>query len=359
MNMPLGSAWPRALIAIALLVLIPIGLAISAPPGTGAAGVGTSSKFIDADLYREVMAALSPGQGYYDAVAVSHRAHDYPLHPFVVVRLPTLALIWAYLGNQWMKLISLALVAATLWAWQRQWSIESKSVRIAAILLAASGMTFIADPDSLILHETWGGLLVALAIGCYNRDRPLAVVLLLLAASLIRETAVPALLLVASWYGWHKQWRGAVMGAASIAVFAVIMVGHKHMVDTIPPLPTDMTSNGWSAAGGWPSYLSFVSQTTILRFFPAWASAVLVPLALLGWFASRSEAARIMGCFQVGMAIFFMMFGRADNFYWGFLVAPMLMAGLAFFPRLILSFKPNSATTAIAYATRSGKSDQA
>jgi hypothetical protein len=36
-----------------------------------------------------------------------------------------------------------------------------------------------------------------------------------------------------------------------------------------------------------------------------------------------------------GYGVAFMLFGRANNFYWGFIVTPAFLVGLAFLPRAL------------------------
>jgi len=74
-----------------------------------------------------------------------------------------------------------------------------------------------------------------------------------------------------------------------------------------------------------------------LRYFDYRVSAVLVVLALLGWAGWRSDTGRLGFLFFAGYAALFMIAGRWENFYWGWLTAPAMMIGLAFVPRALLS----------------------
>ncbi len=71
----------------------------------------------DLAMYREIVAHMEAGQGYYQAAAEAHRASGYPLFPFYSVRLPTLATFNALVGpiGSLLVAILLVLIAALVW----------------------------------------------------------------------------------------------------------------------------------------------------------------------------------------------------------------------------------------------------
>lgn len=333
-----------ALLCLTVAALIAIGLqpywsATVGGPTTTAPDAAPPSSGDDAGLYHNIIHDVAAGKNYYDAVATLHRSESYPLKPFIAVRLPTLATVWATLGDTIMPAFAqlMAIVAILLW-WRRlkaDTEPQQVAVRIGSIFLLATGLTHVADPSSLLLHESWAGLLMAMALALFSPKHALLALILAFCATLVRETALPLLLLLTFWLGCERRWRMAGVGVAMIAIFALVLLVHKHMVEAIPPLPGDLTSPGWSDAGGWPYYVKFVQETTILRFAPYWASAIAIPLALFGWLGCGRTFGPVTGCFHLGYALLFMLFARGDNFYWGFLVAPTLLMGLAFIPMAV------------------------
>ena len=65
---------------------------------------------------------------------------------------------------------------------------------------------------------------------------------------------------------------------------------------------------------------------------PAWVAAVATPLALLGWAAWSDGYAKRVACMLGLWLAAFLLIGRPDNAYWGFLFAPILPVGLALAP---------------------------
>jgi len=61
-------------------------------------------------------------------------------------------------------------------------------------------------------------------------------------------------------------------------------------------------------------------------------SGPLVLLAVVGWSGWRSAAGAFGTLLYLGYGVAFMVAGRPDNFYWGMMVAPALMIGLALAP---------------------------
>lgn len=95
-------------VAAAVLGLLALLMVWGAAGGVGrdhvAVAKPTSAQFDglvgDHALYARVAKRVEAGESYYAAAADEHRAGNYPLRPFVAVRLPALAYIVAALGEQ-------------------------------------------------------------------------------------------------------------------------------------------------------------------------------------------------------------------------------------------------------------------
>jgi hypothetical protein len=73
--------------------------------------------------------------------------------------------------------------------------------------------------------------------------------------------------------------------------------------------------------------MAVVHGGTLFHFLPSAFTAVMLPLALLGWIGTRgATATRVTMTLGAWLAAFFVI-GRPDNFYWGLLLAPILPLG--------------------------------
>jgi len=147
----------------------------------------------------------------------------------------------------------------------------------------------------------------------------------------------------AAWIGGNRREAAGWVGAAAIVL--ALLALHWSRVAQVA-LPSDVTSPGWLALGGWRFDLALARQSSLLLALPAWVSALAAPLALLGW-AGRAGgyAGRTAAMLLVWMSAF-LLIGRPDNVYWGFLFAPILPIGLAFAP---------SALADLVHALRAGR----
>ena len=312
---------------LALLALIATGFALApVTPPTGSAGGG------DAVLYRQITERVAGGTDYYRAVAIEHRASSYPLKPYTAVRPPMLTAIMVAVGpnmaDALLRLLAIVAAAATV---IRLAPHMRAPYREAAILLSATSAGAFVQSGMWVWHEVWAGLLIALALACRTDRHWRASLAFGFAAASIRELAFPFLIVmgVAAWIGGNR--REARDWAVAAVVVLVMLVLHWTMVARMA-LPSDVTSPGWLALGGWRFDLALARQSSLLMALPGWVAALVVPLALLGWFArAGGYAARTAALLGLWLAVFLMM-GRPDNGYWGFLFAPILPVGLAFAP---------------------------
>ncbi len=189
-------------------------------------------------------------------------------------------------------------------------------------------MAFV-QPDLAAFHEIWAGLLVALSLALRRPDNWVPAVAFAVAAVLIRETAglYLVLMLVFAWLGGNR--REALAWGLAIMVLAVVLALHAHAVAQVVR-PLDPTSPGWSGHLGFGFFVRTMTISTALGIAPLWLAAPLVGLALFGWAAWRDELGlrvlTLLSCYAGVLAVF----GRTDTFYWGLLVAPASLVGLAF-----------------------------
>lgn len=287
----------------------------------------------DHALYARILHRVEAGEPYYAAAAAEHRANHYPLRPFMTMRLPTLAWILSITGLQGGVVLMVLLGFATVLTWRRRLMYETelpRYTRFAALLIAAN-LSQVALAQWVLMHEVVTGVLIALALALYRPERPWAVMAVVAVGLAIRETMLPVAMLFGLFALVDRDWRAAGAWMALGLAFLAAIAAHAAALAAVTT-PADLASPGWHGMGGWPAYLSFIHATSAIRFLPGWISALLVPLALLGWAAWRSRLALAVLGVQLGYALLLMLFARSNNFYWGLLVVPTLYAGLIFAP---------------------------
>ena len=332
-------------IGVALLLIALLAAAIwGAATATGGAGPTYSADRTtartqanqDLVLYESISRRVAAGGDYYPAAADELRRGSYPLKPFVAFRLPTLAVAGAWLGRPGLLVLQWSLFAAMLAAWwvRLEGQFAQRRRRVSAVMLAAAGVAVAVTGRYLYLHEVWAGTLIALSLALHRPGRwgwSMAVAALALA---IRELALPYLLLMAALAMWRREWREAGGWAAIMLLFGVGLLLHQAAVAEVV-MPSDPASPGWAALGGWAGMLRTFHLAGPLRWLPAVAAAPVIILSLFGWASWKSATGLAATLLYLGYGTAFMLFGRADNFYWGLMVAPAFLIGLAFLPRAL------------------------
>src|SRR6202008_2286025 len=92
----------------------------------------------------------------------------------------------------------------------------------------------------------------------------------------------------------------------------------------------DRASPGWLGVGGWRFVLLQMKWNALLMTTPDWMAAVAAPLAFLGLLSPRGLLADRLRLLVFGYTAAFLVFGRADNSYWGLITAPLWPIGLYF-----------------------------
>ncbi|WP_010185289.1 hypothetical protein [Sphingomonas sp. PAMC 26605] len=327
----------RARVAVALLAVLLLAsllaLVSPGPPPVQHTPEARADDQRDVMLYETIVQGVRGGGGYYAVTAQALRTGDYPMRPFVTFRLPTLAVVEAAFPPVAMIALLYVLVAGVGYAWYRRLDgvfNRRPPVLIALALLAAGLMAFVQS-DLVTFHEIWGGLLIALSLALRREDRWIEAVAIGLIAMLIRETAalyVGVMALLALAEGRRRE---AIGWAATLGVLAIVVALHAQAVATVVR-DTDPASPGWAGLLGFGFFVKTMQLSTALDLAPLWLAAPLVALALFGWSAWRSPLAlRALATF-VAYAALLALFGRTDTFYWGLMIAPMLLIGLAFAP---------------------------
>lgn len=353
-------AWPaRALLMVvaALLVLAaitPLTASMDGTPSEVPAFIGNEpapdsapERDDDLVLYDRVIERIAGGENYYDFIVEEQRARGYPVRPGVAVRLPTLAYIHAWLGEPGMIVLAIALLIACIWAWWTRLAEEpgGARMRLLGTALMAMGGSLGLNRHFFVLHELWAGMLVALAFGLHRPGRWGSALAITAFALALRELVLPFVLLMAAMAAWRRDWREAAAWAALVAVFAAIMAWHLSLI-AAQGLPGDPQGPDWLALRGLSGWLGNIVLTSNLRWLPHAIAGPLVVLMVLGWAGWKSPAGTTGTLLYLGFGLAFMIAGRANNFYWGAVVAPAMFIGLAFLPMTLASLVKSAKGTA-------------
>ncbi|MBS0312555.1 MAG: hypothetical protein JSS05_00035 [Proteobacteria bacterium] len=317
----------------AVLLLCLSSLTAPAPPPAKGGPENVVKDREDILLYERIVDGLREGKAYYPLVAHSLRTGNYPLKPFVTFRLPTLASVQAALPPIASILLLYGLVAAVAAAWWRRMGnvLDGPRPRVIASILLLCGAAVVAKPELVAFHECWAGLLIALSLGLRTDRRWAAAVLVGLAAMLIRETAALYVAAMAGLALLERRPREMLGWGAALAVFAGVIALHAHQVAQVV-LPEDPASPGWSGMLGFGFLVNVIKSTTSLALLPAALASVLAGLALFGWAAAPGPFARRVAVTIAAYAMLLALFCRADTFYWGLMIAPLILVGLVFAP---------------------------
>ncbi|MCP3731917.1 DUF2079 domain-containing protein [Sphingomonas sp. MG17] len=331
------AALPRAQARIVIGALLALLLASFAVLGVNAPAESDTGAGVDRPtdiaLYEGIVSAVRHGEDYYTAAADALRAGSYPLRPFLTFRMPGLATVQGLLP----ELVALALLyllattTALLWHRRLGEALTGVPARVAALFLLAGGMLAFVQPGLVAFHEIWAGLLVATSLALRRPGRWIEAVAVALIAMLVRETAALFVLVMGGLALLEGHRREAMGWAVALGIFALALAAHAVAVHGVTG-PLDAASPGWSGMHGFGLFVRAMTLATALQLFPAIAAALLVALALFGWASWRDPLAlRAITTFSAYAAAI-SLFARLDTFYWGLMIAPVFLVGLAFVP---------------------------
>jgi hypothetical protein len=327
-NMPIWFARVLVLMVIALA-------ALAVTPHKAMTPVRANpGDYHDTVLYRTMTNNVVEGKGYYSTIGAEHRAHGYPTSPPQVFREPTLAWLLAILRFEPIRLACLLLLATTVILQLYHLLLSSNltaSGRVAFVAAASTGLGFVATKDAAYLHEVWASLLLALSLLLYRENRWLPSVVIAVSACLIRELALPYLLVMATWALSERKWHELIGWTSGIATFAVLFALHLILAAQLHR-PGDAISESWFALGGWQFALETARFNILLHDAPLPITAILVCCAVVGLAGARDSRAQRAAFIASAYLAAFTIVGRPGNYYWGIMYTPMLSIGFAYAP---------------------------
>lgn len=295
----------------------------------------SSAEQSDLQLYRDIIAGVAEGRGYYEVAAEELRKGNYPLKPFFTFRLPTHASVYALVGERPMILVIWALCAALIVAWWiRLKPSLPRLLNALAMFFLAGGLGGMLQPQTGLFHESWAALLLALMVAVHRPDRFWPAVMLGGAALMIRELALPMVLAMGGLALIEKRWREAAAWALVVTLFGIYLTLHAQWVSQVV-LSGDPPSPGWSGLNGLQFAFKSIAKVTFgIRLPDALAIGLLV-LSLFGWASVKTGWALRAFLLVSGYTAMLALLARPDNFYWALIPAPLAFVGLAFLPRAL------------------------
>lgn len=320
----------RVIAATALLLFI---LMLSAWLTTAA------RPLFDAELALQegVVSALAAGGEYYAVATDALRAGGQPVLPFTMVRLPTLTIALAALPPATADLLMIALAALAGFVWierLRRDALASVPPMLVAGVALAAGLVLLVRTDLTAAHSGWAGLFVAFSLGLYRPGDWLSAAALGLCGALIHEMAGLYLVVMAA-FALVERRRGEAIGwFAALSLLAVALGFHAIAVASMTG-PLDGESQPLVSLGGAGLYVRAVAAATALDVLPLAVSAPLVAFALIGWAGWRHPVAARAAALLWVYALVIAVFALPQALHLGFLVAPIVLIGLAFLPDTI------------------------
>lgn len=285
----------------------------------------------DLALYLAVADRVDAGEWYYDAAGTELRARGYATSPFLNWRLPTSAWTLRALGDDGAALVLGGLAVAVIVAWALALRAASLDLphALAGGLLVACAVAIATVDGVAAFHEVWAGLLIALSLAL-RRWSWVAAVLVGALAVAFRELALAYLVVMLVCALVEHRRKEAVAWGVAIAAFFVGLAVHASVVSQ-RIVETD-TTNAWLALGGWPFVLSTANWNLIVLLAGGALTALFVPLALVGSVSWDDALGTRLGATIAAYLGAFLVLGRADNSYWGIVVAPLLAVSITFAP---------------------------
>ena len=334
------------LIWAGLLAFIIYGLAVCRPIPNLYGGRANGE---DLKCYQAIVAKIHAGENYYSAAGYELRRMGYATASVFNWRLPLLA--W-FLGKLPSPIIGratiflLALLLLYLWLKVFQQNEFSPGQIVFGGLLLAGPLIYSVIPGPFLMHEFWAGTLILLSLALYAHRWHNTSVLVGLTALFLRELALPFVLVMLVLALVDRRRREAMLWFCGILIFGVEFLFHWTLVTRLITENDKVLQGGWIAFGGWPFVLNTAQMHPFLVLAPAWMTAVVVPISLLGLLGQRSDWGTRLTCTILVYMLAFAVVGRPFNAYWGLMYAFLVPIGLVQAPRVISRlFKPFKAAT--------------
>lgn len=281
----------------------------------------------DMEVQATVLARVQAGESYYRVVLDELQRRGYPTGSPLNFRLPTLVWFLAWLPSlQAAAAVLLLLGAATAALWSRRFLRDGRPRMLWLVVpLTLTMAPLWLHGGAIHLNDLWAGQLIALSLAAWAAGLlPLSVVAGA-AAVLIRELALPYVLVMGTVAFLSGHRRETFAWVAATAGVLVLVACHALYASQLAP--SGARQDGWVALGGWCFALRTARMNPLLMLLPNWLHAALVSFLIAGAWQWRSAPGQRVALMLTLYLAVFLVVGRPDNFYWGLLIAPILPLG--------------------------------
>jgi hypothetical protein len=290
-----------------------------------------NSRVSDIDTYHAMIRSIRSGMPYYDAIGEELRRWGYATREAFNWRTPLLMTAEARVPDDVSKTVLLVLTALLCAGTARMpntWAAGGLSLTMQLGMLA-----LFAGTDTYVMSEPWAGVLVALSICAYHWRLRGTGVALGLTALFVRELAAPYCVVCTCMAVAQRRWREVGAWAAGAALYFAYYAWHLSNVFE-HRRPTDISHVGsWLALGGVTSVVTKVHWQGWLILLPMWITALSLLVIVAGIGDSRSDfRARVT---SAAYLVFFLVAGRAFDWYWGLVAWPTWALVIGAGPRRI------------------------
>lgn len=312
----------------------------------------TKQKPWDGIFYQSIVEQVRGGEGYYDAVAREFRHPRWKgFQPTSMFnwRLPTYAWVIGGLPDPvWARGLLVVLILGTIAMAFALVQRELDGLSALLLLFMVGSFAWSLLGDIFLFTELWAGALIALSICAYALGMRATGVAAGLSALFWRELALPYCLFALIFAVRQRRRAEAAAWMIGLALFGAFFALHIQEVARRVPSGGALQTSTWIRFGGAAFLIGTVQIGNVfLAVLPAWVSALVLPLALLGLIGWRGELGDRASLTTLAYLAAFAVVGQPFNAYWGLLYAPLLALGLPALPLvfrdLFRALKPRSA----------------
>lgn len=292
----------------------------------------------DVELYQAEIQRIAAGESYYQAASVELHERGYPTRSVFNWRTPLPMWLLGALPSEAIGRWIIGVLAAAALALSVLMLSRETNARVAWL----GGLTMIGAllpcwlEQIYVMPVVWSGVLILLSICAYALGRPGWGVICGLAAVFVRELAGPYAVISLLLAMRERRLREVAAWLVGMAAYGIFYLWHARQAMALV-LPTDHAhAAGWLQFGGAAFVISVAQMNMFLLLLPQWVTALLLPLAILGfagWNTPTGLRAGMTACVFLTMFAFF---GIAINQYWGALIAPLMCLGAAQAPTALV-----------------------
>ena len=326
----LGLAALVAAMAVCLFVAVSKDPNPPLVPPPGATG--------DLDFFRILVECVRSGESYYDAAHREMLAHGYPTRSVFNYRTPIFAWALAALpgpNSGHALLIGCAVLTIALASLDLLGDVRLLGACAGGfVFVGATAWCF--GKETYLFTEVWAGLLLALSVSAMRRGWVVVGVVTGLSALFVRELALPYVLVSLAMSARSGRRRETAAWIVGLAFYGAFMAGHSHAALSRLVASDPGMAQGWIRFGGVRFLLTTSQANIFLMGLPLWATAIFLPIAVLGLASWGGETGlRVRATVALYLAAFLVV-GAPFNFYWGFVFGPLLALGAAHAPEALV-----------------------